>query len=53
MSMMISSDLLDEIEDFLDDHADAEYIDGTPRGNRAMILLNELQNERAKQERSS
>jgi hypothetical protein len=47
---MIDRDLLDEIEDFLDDYADAEYEDGVPVGNRAMSLLSKLRRARGKEE---
>ena len=42
----LPDDLLDEIEDFLDDHSDAEYVDGVPKGNKAMRLLGELRRVR-------
>lgn len=47
---MIDPDLLDEIEEFLDSYADAEYVDGVPHGNRAMSLLSELRRARGKEE---
>jgi hypothetical protein len=44
----IDIDLLDEIQDYLDNHSDAEYVDGIPRCNQAMSLLSELQREIAR-----
>jgi hypothetical protein len=44
----IDADLLEEIEEYLDDHSDAEYVDGIPRGNKAMKLLSELRQEMGK-----
>ena len=32
-------EVLQSVRDALDDRADAEYIDGTPRGNWAMNLM--------------
>ena len=43
----ISSDLLDEIEDYLDNYSDCEGNSAADwRPNKAMRLLNELQGER-------
>lgn len=39
----IDEDLAWELVEFLDDHSDAEYIDGQPSGNRAMSLLMSLE----------
>lgn len=45
---LISADLLEEIDAYLDDRADAEYVDGVPRGNEAMRLMCDLRREMGK-----
>jgi len=46
----IDADLLDEIDEFLDNYADAEYVDGVPHGNQAMSLLTALRRARGQEE---